>query len=108
MAAAADRGGDETRVLHGLDELLGSHRRARALTTEAPPACSPAMGSSAIARRRSIRGAMLGHVSLRTSMLVVIRAVSRHHLLLQGAGDILAEFQRQARIELPQPPGVTS
>ena len=37
-----------------------------------------------------------------------LAATAAHRLLLQGAGDILAEFQRQARIELPQPPGVTS
>ena len=37
-----------------------------------------------------------------------LAAVAAHRLLQEGAGDILAEFQRQARIEMPQPPGVTS
>jgi hydroxymethylbilane synthase len=38
----------------------------------------------------------------------LLAATAAHRLVRQGAGDILAEFQRQARIEWPQPPGVTS
>jgi hydroxymethylbilane synthase len=37
-----------------------------------------------------------------------LAAAAARRLLLQGAGSILEEFQRQARIEWPQQPGVTS